>query len=144
MNKKGAELPLNVVVVAVLVIMVLVVVVIFFLGGMGGMTSKVKSMFFGTMAGTDRSIAVQTCQTRCEQARLLSQAGTVPTLSAYCKDPFYIDNDNNGEADKTSDEKYIKFFCWPWASGSGDLEQSLNVGCALDGKQINCAKYGLA
>jgi hypothetical protein len=134
-NKKGESLPLNTVVVAVLVIIVLVVVVIFFLGGMGGMTSKIKSMFFGTLAGTDRAIAVQTCQTRCEQAMFLPD----PKSSAYCTSPFYIDDNNDGEADKTTDGNYIKWSCYLSAKWEATEEhQSLGVECLKDGKQIIC------
>lgn len=128
MNKKGAELSLNVVVVAVLVIMVLVVVTIFFLGGMGGMTSKIKSMFFGTLAGTDRTIAVQTCQTRCEQAKLLP----IPMTSAFCSS-FYIDDDGNGEADKNDKGEYTKFYCYKRLPG--DNERNLGVDCFYKTKE---------
>lgn len=126
MNKKGTELPLNVVIVAILVILVLVVVIIFFLGGFGGLTSKIKSTFFGTLAGTDKSIAVETCKTRCEQARLLGEAGINPLTSAFCTSPFYIDTDNNGEADKFGDS-YVKFYCHK--SSPTDAEQNLDISC---------------
>ena len=136
MNKKGQSLPLNTVVIAVLVILVLVVVIIFFLGGMGGLTSKIKTMFFGSMVGTDRVIAVQTCNTRCDQAKLLPN----PKLSAYCTRSFNIDDDGDGEADKEND-KYLSWFCYPGTEnvGSlGDLKKYLNVPCIDEGKQIVC------
>lgn len=127
MNKKGQGLPLNTVIVAILVILVLVVVVIFFLGGMSGLTSKIKTMFFGTLAGTDETIAVQTCETRCEQVKLLPTT-IARRNSAYCDSPFNIDANNDGEADKVDDE-YIKFYCFPFDGGDSGSEQSLNVDC---------------
>lgn len=137
MNKKGQGLPLNTVVIAVLVILVLVVVIIFFLGGFGGLTSKIKGTYFGTLAGTDEAIAVQTCQTRCEQVKLLPEGSR--KTSAYCKSPFNIDKDHDGEADKTDEGTYIKFSCYlPTIWESVDEHQSLGVACLIDGKQIEC------
>lgn len=136
MNKKGAELSMNLVIIAVLAIIVFVIVVIFVLGGFGASTSKIKNIFFGTLVGTDRTIAVQTCQTRCEQAKLLPVA--TRAKSSYCKDSFYMDEDGNGEADKDTNNQYIKFYC-----SNGAIER-VNLGVDCNGlldeksKQIIC------
>ena len=109
MNKRGQGLPMNTVIVAILVIVVLVVVVVFFLGGFAGLSSKVKAIFYGTTAGTDLTLAVQTCESRCEQAMLLPKS----TLgaSAFCNAPFYLDTDNDGEAQKDADGKFVNYYC---------------------------------
>lgn len=101
MNKRGQGLPMNTVIMAILVIVVLVIVVVFFLGGFSGLSTKVKAIFFGTTAGTDITLAVQTCETRCEQAQLLPVS--LQKNSAFCNVPFNLDINGDGEA-----EFYIK------------------------------------
>lgn len=103
------DLTINTIIVAILVILVLVLVASFFLFGFRGVTEKIKATFFGITAGTDRTLAVQSCRNYCTQAELLpeSMRGT----SAYCKTYFYIDEDNDGEAEKSGNE-FKKFYCW--------------------------------
>ena len=114
MNKKGQGLPINTVVIAILVIIVLVIVVVFFLGGFAGLATKIKSVFFPVIQGTDIQIAAETCKTRCEQATALP-GDTLKSTSAYCKGAFNIDTNGDGEAEyiDASDKSqgYKSFYC---------------------------------
>lgn len=114
MDKKGVEITLNTVIVGILVVLVLLVVTTFFLGGTAGLTRTVRDIFYGTTAGTSEVIAVQTCNTRCDQARLLP-TDEAKKNSAFCKAGFDIDRDNDGEVkdpeNPSSDTKEIDVSC---------------------------------
>jgi len=132
-NKRGATLTLNTIIVAILVIVVLVVLVGFFLFGFQGLSDQVKKVFFGVTTGTDRTLAMQNCEQYCDQAEQLKDANLIKTVSAYCNKFFYIDDDGDGEAEfvgQDKNKKYMKFYCWPSASGN-DVE-SLNVPCPAE------------
>lgn len=101
MDKKGVEITLNTVIVGILVVLVLLVVTTFFLGGTAGLTRTVRDIFYGTTAGTSEVIAVQTCNTRCEQAGLLPEVSV--KTSAFCTAKFDVDRNNDGEIQ--ADEK---------------------------------------
>lgn len=93
--KKGQGLPLNTVIIAILVVLVLIVLVIFFLTGTGGLTKTVRDIFYKTTVGTDKGIAIQTCQKFCNDAKQVSDVEN----SAYCTVTYNIDWDNDGEID---------------------------------------------
>ena len=127
-NKRGAELTLNMVIIAALVILVLVFVVAFFLGGFGGLTDTFKETFWKTTSGTDLSLALQNCKSYCQRAESLydtvpeGQRSAIVGASSYCKQTFRIDKDGDGVADKTSDgENYIEYKCFPGAGNSLDV-----------------------
>ncbi len=124
MNKKGAELTLNTVIVGILVVLVLIVVITFFLGGTSGLTRTIRGIFYGTTAGTSETIAVQSCQNRCDQALLLPTAA-LRKASAFCMQPFELDKNNDGEADYTLEadgkKTYTKFYCYRELSVSCDF-----------------------
>lgn len=132
MSRKAQGLPLNTVILAILVVLVLFVVAAFFLGGTAGIMKQVRSLFYGTTAGTDRVLNSQTCEQRCEQLKLLPR--TAISSSAYCTQSFFIDTDNNGEADllNPNDSKagYKPYYCYEKTSelSSGNL----GVPCRLD------------
>ncbi|MDD5178384.1 MAG: hypothetical protein PHT54_03850 [Candidatus Nanoarchaeia archaeon] len=115
LNKKGAEISLNTVIIAIIVIIVLVVVVVFFLFGFENVTTKIKSIFYSGTTGTDESLAVQLCNTYCSSITSISQAPN----SAYCKKEFDILEPNTG---KTIIKKCI----------------NLAPGCKVEGQPINC------
>ncbi|MBI1972980.1 hypothetical protein HYS50_03170 [Candidatus Woesearchaeota archaeon] len=134
MSRKAQALPLNTVILAILVVLVLFVVGAFFLGGTGGIAEQIRSIFYQGTAGQDRVFAVQTCQQRCDSLKLLPVADVAK--SAFCSQSFFIDEDNDGEADCTPDKRcprenrvYKKFYCYTrGATGS----ESLGVSCPLD------------
>ena len=45
MNKKGVELPQNVIIIAIIVLVVLVVLIAFFVGGTGSIGQRIKALF---------------------------------------------------------------------------------------------------
>lgn len=145
MSRKAQALPMNTVIIAILVVLVLVVVAAFFLGGTGGIMKTIRSIFHGTTAGTDRVLAMDICKTRCDQIQTWSHVAAKD--SAYCKQPFKIDSDNDGDADYVdpNDPKsgFIEYYCNtpPLVPIGSALEsrKSLNVPCSLaDGKQVVC------
>lgn len=97
MNKKGQELSLNTLIVIILLVIVLIVVAVFFLGGTSSLSKSIRSIFYGTTAGTDKNLAVETCNQRCEQAKSLPSA--IRGTSAYCNIPFKVDSNNDGNVD---------------------------------------------
>lgn len=126
MNKKGVELTLTTIITAIIVVMVLIVVVTFFLGGFSRVRDTIVNVFFPVTSGTDLAIAVQTCEQRCDQARLLPTS--VLTKSAYCTGSFSLDTDGDGEAQKDQDGKLVKFYCY---------DSSLGVNCEVKDSQGN-------
>ena len=139
MNKKGVDLTLNTIILAVLVVLVLIVVVTFFLGGFGRITETISRVFFPVTSGTDLTIAVQICEQRCDQAKLLPES--LRSTSAFCKIPFNIDKDGNGLVDRINgndNDKSVelkKYYCFI----SGDSTQSLGISCQMnDGNQLPC------
>ena len=100
MNKKGAELPLNTLIVVILVVIVLIVVSVFFLGGTSSLSRSIRNIFYGTTAGTDVNLAVEICRNRCQDALALpTSPESIRKNSAYCKSPFELDLDNDGKAE---------------------------------------------
>jgi len=112
MNKKGQGLPLTTIIVAILVVVVLVVIVAFFLGGTTGLTNAIKRVFFGTTAGSDLTLAVETCKQYCDQAETYPSVG-LQQKSAFCTQYFRIDQNRDGEADLLdADNKiYARWYC---------------------------------
>ena len=115
MNKKGEALPLNVVIVAILVVLVLIVVAVFFLGGTAGISSTIRQIFRGTTGGTDLTLAIETCRTKCTQIQqsITTEAGFL--ASGYCKTYYNIDENGDGEAEidtsVTTKKVYKKYYC---------------------------------
>ena len=125
-NKRGQELSLNTIIIAVIIVVVLVVVVAFFLFGFKGLTDQVKKIFFGTTAGTDRTLAIQQCRSYCDQLELIPESawGSAP----YCNLPFNIDMNNDGDADfvqGTKPKEYINYYCFPGASNTLSIDCSV-------------------
>lgn len=130
MNKKGAELPMNFLVMAIIVIVALVVILVFFLGGTSSITTKIKNIFTSQVAGTDMTLAVQTCNQYCENAKLLPQ--DIQKNSAFCQYSFLIDKNGDGVAEKTKDGKdYKKFYCNK-KTPNPDTEEILGITCTVE------------
>ena len=103
MDKKGQGLSLNVIIIAVLAILVLVIVAAFFLGGFGVLGDKIKGVFSGTVAGTDKDLALSSCLNACERAKGLT--GDVVRKSGYCTNKYNIDDNNDGRIDENERDK---------------------------------------
>ncbi len=121
MNKRGAELPLSTLIVIILVVIVLIVVAIFFLGGTTSLSRTVRSIFFGTTAGTDLNLAVEQCKNHCVNAQSLPS--NTQLRSGYCTVNYDIDKNNDGNIVAGEDDVDIR--CW---------QPPINVLCiGLDG-----------
>jgi len=116
MNKKGQGLPLTTIIIAILVVVVLIVIIAFFIGGSTQLTDSIKRVFFGTTAGYDFNLALETCQSRCDLAKDMPITNAQEN-SAYCQTPLQVDKSPiDGEADYAMDgktKKTIKYFCPP-------------------------------
>ncbi len=97
MNKKGAELPMNALIIIILVVIVLIVISVLFLGGTSSLSRSIKSIFFGTTTGTDLNLAVEQCRNHCVNAQSLPAAAR--TVSGYCRVTYDLDMDGNGKID---------------------------------------------
>lgn len=109
MNKKGQGLPLNTIVIAILVVIVLILIVTFFLVGFGGLTDKIKGIFFGTTSGTDLTLATLNCNTYCERAEILPEA--TQSISSYCSSIQKVDTTKDGKADTDMSCKDLGVVC---------------------------------
>jgi hypothetical protein len=92
MDKRGQGLTLNTIIITILVVLVLIVVVTFFFGGFKGLTERITGTFYTTTAGSDKVLAVQTCEQYCEQAKLLPN-NLLKQKSAYCTQGFIIEGE---------------------------------------------------
>lgn len=142
MDTKGLELSINTIIILVMVLVALVVIVTFFLGGFSNLTDSVKRIFFGTTSGYDRTLAIQNCDSFCEQLKSLN-LGTTEEInqraseSAYCKSSFNIDTDNDGNADTL-------FYCIETAiptivqQENTNTPSHLDVECNIGATTITC------
>lgn len=105
MNKKGAELSFNVIIIAILVILVLVIVAAFFAGGV----TKLINLIFGT-APDELSTASTTCSTQCSIAQ--SQSENTIKNSGYCKKWFKFDEDKDGNIDNDIEGNVKRYYCF--------------------------------
>lgn len=140
-NKKGVALSLNTLIIAILVIVVLVVIVGFFLFGFQGLSDQIKNVFYRTITGTDRTLAMQNCEQYCDQAEQLNDKNLISSVSAYCNTYFNIDEDGDGEAEYVGEgdnKKYVRYYCYPGVKGSsGNTVRSLQVSCYSEVKVDN-------
>ena len=96
MNKRGAELSMNVIIISILVILVLVVLSFFFLGGTSTLFQRIQSV------GPDNlDMAKSDCTSKCQ----LAQSFSIKTQSSYCRTTYNIDTNNDNIADE-------KHHCW--------------------------------
>ncbi|MBS3108896.1 hypothetical protein J4409_03430 [Candidatus Woesearchaeota archaeon] len=126
-NKKGVELSLNTIIIAIIVIIVLVVVLALFLFGFKGLSDKIKVVFFGTTAGFDKTLALQTCANRCDQASLWPKNTRLD--SPYCSS-FYMDENNDGVAEKEGDV-FVSYYCYKGTNINTGNPRFLNVECTV-------------
>jgi len=94
MNKKGAELSMNVIIVAILVILVLVILAYFFLGGTAKLFGGIQQY-----APDNIDIAKQDCASKCELAQTYT-IDSQKTNSGYCTKWIKYDKDGDGVYDQ--------------------------------------------
>ena len=100
MNKKAQGLPMNTVVIAILVIVVLVLVIAFFFGGFTSLTTKISEVFYGSLAGTTKTLAIQQCNQYCSQLEL--QGADSGVGSAFCRKRG-VDLNEDGKIDDATE-----------------------------------------
>ena len=94
MDKRGAELSMNVIIISILVILVLLVLAFFFLGGTSNLFQKIQSV------GPDNlETAVRDCTSKCQLAQTYS-SDNLKEKSGYCSTKYKIDSDSDGVADE--------------------------------------------
>tara|TARA_Y100000034_G_scaffold136460_1_gene213058 strand:- start:1823 stop:2191 length:369 start_codon:yes stop_codon:yes gene_type:complete len=99
MNKRGAELSMNVIIISILVILVLLVLAFFFLGGTSNLFEK-----FQTISPDNLDIATRDCTSKCQLAQT-SSGNIVKEKSSYCSTTYHIDSNSDNVADE-------KHHCW--------------------------------
>ncbi|MEK6903964.1 MAG: hypothetical protein AABW87_00035 [Nanoarchaeota archaeon] len=135
MDKRGAELGLNWIIIAVLAVLVLIVASYFFLSGSGGVTGTIRDIFRGTTSGISKSISVENCIQMCRQ--LENYPVALRGKSPFCTTNFKIDEDNDGEAQKVNDE-YVKYYCQRAGAASAGAERDLGVPCRIREETFSC------
>ena len=146
MDKRGQSLTLNTIIIAILVILVLVILVAFFTGGMANLTNKIRTTLFGSIAGTDQTLAVQNCENYCQQLAVLPEAARAK--SAFCTKYFNIDIDNNGEADfipgtdsKDKETKIYKRWYCSKAPPGAERDDRYKDDVPIESLGVSCPDY---
>src|SRR3989344_6749927 len=94
MDKKGAELSVNVVIIAILAILVLVIVAFIFTGGASKFSETVRKILNPVPKSNDIAFAISECNTRCA----LAKSGT--DESRFCDYTVKnVDDDRDPETD---------------------------------------------
>ena len=110
MDKKGAELSMNVVIIAIIAVLVLVVVAIVFTGGVANAVGTMREFFNIGTKGTNLQFVEEQCKFACDNAKLSNN----PSRSSYCTSVFDVKVDN----------EIKKYGCWSRQDVTG-----VNVGC---------------
>ena len=107
MNKKGAELSMNVIIITILVVLVLVVVAVFFTGGMSSLTKRIAAVFTGQL--TDLSEATASCNSYCLRYQEANSNNNdiveAAMISNFCIKRFNVDLNADGKLDITEKDK---------------------------------------
>lgn len=125
-NKKGAELPMNTIIIAIVVVVVLIIVIVFFVGGTSTIAQKIRGIFGGATSGMDRQVAKNFCEGYCSAKD-----------KHYCSSVFKIDTD------PTQDIELKGFSCGPnsetgltYKNSKGEIQDvgnnNLGVACDMD------------
>lgn len=122
MQKKGAELSLNVIIIAVLALIVLVIVAATFLGGWSALKEKL-GLSQAIVQGADYNLAIQNCQLWCTEASDLPV--DKQKLSSYCVQTQNVDVNRNDKLDDTERD----MVCDVENSKPG-YDNSLDVSCS--------------
>ena len=91
MNKRGAELSFNMIIIAVLGLLVLVVLGALFLGKLSGVTDSTNKVF------SPLSVAQAGCSTNCNSDKLTGS-------KSYCSAEYSLDADSDGKIDMDGDQ----------------------------------------
>ena len=106
MDKKGAELSFNVIIIAILVILVLVIVGAFFAGSFANL------MKILTGQGIDSvDAASNTCSSKCLTAQNFDSQKSKET-SSYCRNTWNFDTDGDGNAERDPEGGLRKYHCY--------------------------------
>src|SRR3989344_7835079 len=134
-NKKGVELSTNAIIIFVLAALALAVLAYFFLSGTGKTTGTIADIFRTSTAGVTRTLAIESCQQRCDQIQDYSY--TSAQKSAFCTRSFYIDDDGDGQADTYGDKNQKKsFYCYTRSTEAS--KENLDVICTVGDRQLDC------
>ncbi len=119
MDKRGAELSMNVVIIAIIGVLVLVVVALVFTGNIATTTARFREILGIGTSGQSVDFVKQQCELACENAKI----SDTPRDSRYCKNLF----------DVKEGDTIRQYSCWSRAGYS-----SVGVGCAgVDDKCVS-------
>jgi len=107
MNKKGAELSFNLIIIVILLVIVLVLVAAFFSGAFAKLTAKINKV------GADNvETAISDCRSKCAIAQNY-ESENQRVKSGYCTSSWRLDADGDGNADKEGDD-LKQYHCWEY------------------------------
>ena len=107
MNRRGAELSFNVIVIAILVILVLVVIAAFFLGGF----AKLSDLIIG-VSPDDLETSTRLCDSNCLTAQNFG-SDRLKQNSAYCRKTWKFDySPEDGEIDRNLEGNVKRYHCY--------------------------------
>lgn len=103
LNKRGAELSMNVIIITIIVVIVLVIVALFFTGGFVSLTNKI-SRFFGAQL-TDPSTVQAKCNSYCMQyQQTTSDVLRNDYRTSFCEDKTDVDKNGDGKIDPATEK----------------------------------------
>ncbi len=106
MNKRGAELSFNVIIIAILVILVLVVIAAFFLGGFGKLVEILSGQVIDSVDAASSS-----CNSNCLLAQSYTNQKSKET-SGYCRKTWKFDySPEDGNVDRDVEGNLRKYHC---------------------------------
>lgn len=105
-SKKGAELSMNIIIIAILAILVLVIVAGVFTGTFG----KLMDILRGSSQDS-LSTATSMCTNDCDVASSY-ETPQEKTNSKYCRETWKLDADADGKTDTDATGETRKYHCW--------------------------------
>ncbi|MEK6933024.1 MAG: hypothetical protein AABW56_04510 [Nanoarchaeota archaeon] len=106
MDKKGAELSFNVIIIAILVILVLVIVGAFFAGSFSNLVKILTGQGIDSV-----DAASNACSSKCLTAQNYGTQKAKET-SSYCRSAWNFDTDGDGNVEKDAEGNLRKYHCY--------------------------------
>ncbi|HLC62795.1 MAG TPA: hypothetical protein VJJ21_00580 [Candidatus Nanoarchaeia archaeon] len=105
MNKKGAELSFNIIIILIILVVVLVILVAFFTGSFAKLLDRINKV-----SSDNLDTAISDCSSKCGSAQTYTTQNA-REKSAYCRASWKLDADGDGIIDKDGDS-LKEYRCW--------------------------------
>ena len=106
MNKKGAELSFNIVIILIILVVVLVILVAFFTGSFAKLLERINKVNADNL-----NTAISDCSSKCASAQVYATTQNAREKSEYCRATWRLDADGDGKTD-TDGDSLREYKCW--------------------------------